>query len=355
MKQKFFLLLVLATLLGPTVASAQLQWRISIKVFTGPGGALPQMPSWNLGGATLFQELSNGVNQANNVLTNSGRGYHWQLTEIITVPGTMTPLPASGDSWFDLAVGPGTQDDLDAKAKRNPAGFQFRNNAINFYYVNGTSGPNGGYCAFPHESQHAIAIAPNSYADVLIHEAGHFFALVHTMNGQYFQNADGTPCVSGAPCACARALGGDDGIADTPRDNQCWNQDNIAQAAFGQNYAALSLRQQAVVNNSWLNVMSYHNPGRLLSDDQLDLMTDISNAERFNVATGRTHFVSRSGRASNQQGTSAFPFVTVLNGINAADNGDIVLIRSGNYNEPRTYTKPVTLRTTRGITNIGIP
>ena len=33
--------------------------------------------------------------------------------------------------------------------------------------------------------------------------------------------------------------------------------------------------------------------------------------------------------------------------------GDIVLLRAGNYNEPMTITKPLTLRASRGDVTIG--
>ena len=348
-------LFLIATLLTPTLALAQLQWRISIKVFTNTNGALPQLPTWALGGATLFQELSNGVNYANNVLTNSGRGYSWQLTEIVTVSGTTAPLPAATNSWFNLPVNATTQDDLDSKAKGNPGGFQFRNNAINFYYVNTRASGFGGYCAFPTENQHVIAVAPDSFADVLIHEAGHFFGLQHTHNTQSFQNNGGSICTNSSPCTCAIALGGDDGIADTPLDNQCWaSRDNIAQATYGQNYASLNGGQQFFVDNSWLNIMSYHSPGVRFTDDQLDVMTDTSNAARFNVATGRTWFVSTGGNDGNA-GTSTSRYRTVLKGATVAAPGDIVLLQGGNYNEPQTFNQSITLHATRGEATIGRP
>jgi hypothetical protein len=65
--------------------------------------------------------------------------------------------------------------------------------------------------------------------------------------------------------------------------------------------------------------------------------------------------VDRTTGDFGQIGTSAFPFRTVADGIAAAIDGDIVLIRPGNYDEPRTYTKPVTLRATRGTVTIGGP
>jgi hypothetical protein len=348
-------LLLLALLLAPALTYGQLQWRISIKIFTDNNGALPRLPNWGLGGATLYQELSNGVNYANTALSSSGRGYSWRLTEIVTVPGNTTPLPASTNSWFKLAVSAITQDDLDGKAKGNPGGFQYRTDAINFYYVDGNLGPNGGYCAMPNENQHVILVAPNSFADVLIHEAGHFFTLQHTHNTQTFENGDGSACTATPPCSCARSLPGDDGIGDTPEDNQCFTRDQVASNTFDNRpYDLLNSAEKVFVNNTWLNIMSYHSPGVLFTSDQLDFMTDASNTARFNVATGRTRFVDRTNPGAGA-GDRANPYRTVVQGYDAADPGDIVLIRPGNYNEPRSYFKSVTFRATRGAVNIGLP
>src|SRR5262249_47412732 len=167
-------ILALLALLLPSVASAQLEWRISIKLFTGSGGALPPNPNWGVG-PSIYQSITNDVVWVNGILDGTGRGYRWRLPEIVTGPGTTAPLPATTNSWFNLPVGAGTQDDLDSKVKSNAAGFAFRNNAINFYYVNAVNGPNGGYCSFPTEGQDTILVAPNSFQDVLLHESGHFF------------------------------------------------------------------------------------------------------------------------------------------------------------------------------------
>jgi hypothetical protein len=297
------------------------------------------------------------VNYANTVLASTGRGYSWQLIEIVTVPGSTAPSPAdtnAANSWFNLPVNAANQDDLDTKAKSNPGGFQYRNNAVNFYYVNRTNSGNGGYCAFPSENQNAILFAPDSFADVLIHESGHFFSLNHTHDSQGYKNSDGSVCTNTQPCTCAQALGGDDGVADTPLDNVCWTRDNIAQAAYGTNYTNLNSSQQFFVDNSFLNVMSYHSPGVRFTDDQMDFVTDASNTTRLNVATGQTWFVDRT-HGGPQDGSRLDPYVTVAQGVAQADDRDIVLIRPGNYNEPGTYIKPVTFHATRGSVTIGAP
>jgi hypothetical protein len=339
-------------LLSPALLHAQLEWRVSVKVFTGSGGTLPQAPFWS-GGAGLYQAISNNVNNINVLLDSIGRGYRWRLTEIVQVAGSTAPLPASTNSWFNLAVNGGTQDDLDAKAKANPGAFAFRSDAINFYYSNNSSSQNGGYCAFASENQHVIAVAPNSFSDVFIHESGHFFNLAHTFDTQGFQNSDGSVCTLN--CACARLIGGDDGIADTPLDHTCWNQNQIAQNTYGTSYALLNSAQQYFVDNTWSNIMSYHSPGNRFTSDQLDRMTDTSNGPRINVTNGRTQFVDRNGSIFFQFGTSALPYVTVANGVNNAADGDIVLLRPGTYNEPGTYSRRMTFRATRGNARIGPP
>jgi hypothetical protein len=345
-------LVLLLSLLAGAPAWAQLEWRVSVKVFTGAGGALPQAPGWS-GGAALYQSITNAVNAANAILNATGRGYAWRLTEIVQVPGNTTPLPASTNSWFNLAVNAATQDDLDTKAKNNPNAFAYRGNAINFYYSNNSSSQNGGYCAFPSENQHVITVAPNSFADVFIHESGHFFSLAHTFDTQAFQNSNGSNCTNG--CACARLLGGDDGVPDTPLDHTCWNQNQIAQNTYGLPYASLNGAQQYFVDNTWSNIMSYHSPGNRFTSDQLDRITDTSNAARLNVTNGRTRFVDRNGSIFFALGSSTFPYVTVQQGVNNANNGDIVLMRPGTYAEPGTYTKPVTFRATRGSATLGVP
>jgi hypothetical protein len=110
--------------------------------------------------------------------------------------------------------------------------------------------------------------------------------------------------------------------------------------------------------------MSYHDPNNRnrLTPDQLDRMTDTSNGGRNNVATGYTRFVDHTcttfpGFANGSSSCSLFggPYHTVGDGINHANPGDIVMLRPGNYNEPMTISKPLTLRATRGNATIGAP
>ena len=93
----------------------------------------------------------------------------------------------------------------------------------------------------------------------------------------------------------------------------------------------------------------------LLSSDQLDRMTDASNGPRSNAADGFTHYVNASAPAGGDGTSSTSQFQTTAEGLAAAGDGDIVLLRVGNYDEPMIIDQHVTLRATRGNVRIGEP
>lgn len=74
---------------------------------------------------------------------------------------------------------------------------------------------------------------------------------------------------------------------------------------------------------------------------------------RFKVATGRTRFVAGYGDDVAGDGSSR-RYRTVAKGVAEAALGDVVLVMGGNYIEPQTITKAVTLRATRGVVSIAL-
>lgn len=337
-------LAALAFLLSVATSHAQLEWRISVKFILGPSG---QMPAGGGGfGASSFaltnnQTVIDNINYANQLLDRNCRGYRFRLTEVQTVSGW--------SGFFNISARDGgNKTMLEAVATSNAttrAQFFWRNDAINVY-INNTS---SGYCSFP-GGGNVIFAGATAYDTLLIHESGHFFSLPHTHDTEQFRNGNGTACSSG--CACAQRLGGNDGFSDTPLDNECWSRAEIASGNPG--------TPDALIDNTWLNIMSYHLPQDRFTTLQLDAMADTSNGARNNVATGHTRFVDRNCSPLIPNGASvcgAFtgPHPTVTGGVNAAANGDIVLIRTGTYIEPGTISKPVTLRSTRGWATIGNP
>lgn len=82
-------------------------------------------------------------------------------------------------------------------------------------------------------------------------------------------------------------------------------------------------------------------------------MTDASNGKRREVASGRTVFVDANAPGiapdgSSKGGFGGGPYKNLGSGIDAAETGDIVLIRPGTYTDATRLTKAVTFRATRG-------
>jgi hypothetical protein len=281
------------------------------------------------------------------------RGYSFQRV------GPITQVGGQGDStgpsrWYNTnffaADGVTQRTQMEAAAHAD-ARYAWNNNAINVYIVNGFG---GGLCSFP-TADNIVLIGRGQSAGAAstqLHEIGHYFSLCHTQ---------------GCPCGCCTAgqtgtcntVPGDDGIADTLPDLACWSQDQIAQNSFGgRTYAQLNPGEQSQVDNVFQNLMSYHgttcaNGGSQtrLTELQLDGWAD-ANPNRLNATSGRrTRFV-RVG--ANGSGSSTNPFGRVQNAVNAANNGDILLLRPGAYNEVLTINKAVTLRAPRtGAVAIG--
>ena len=122
-------------------------------------------------------------------------------------------------------------------------------------------------------------------------------------------------------------------------------------ANFSSNYAALSAIQQNIVDDTWLNLMSYHEEDRLLPV-QMDYWTDTANRTRRAVCTGYTWFLATNGADGIifPDGLSPGQAFQSLGWGLARVTGpaDVVLLRSGNYLAPQTIFTPCTLRATRG-------
>jgi hypothetical protein len=319
--------------LTASAALGQLQWRISVKFILDANGNMPAG-----GNMTTLAAVTNEIATANQILDGTGRGYRFQLIEILALINV--------SQWFNVDVF-ANKTALESAAESNPTTYAWRTTAINVY-INGNP-TNSAVCSFPSTGDDVIFVGQNSLLPVLIHEVGHFHNLYHTQ-GQFCAG-----CTGAGACTSP----GDDLIADTLPDVACWTQNQIAMNAFGAAYTNLNSAQQRQVDDVFFNVMSYHPTLNRFTSDQLDRLTDASNGTRINVATGRTWFVDRNNTCIFPNGDSGCvlggggPFKTVAAGISAASTGDIVLLRPGKYNEPMTITKPVTLRATRGRATIG--
>lgn len=352
MKMKMLLLVALCS---GFATQAQIVIRLSAKAVLNPATGLRQP-------GVTESAFSNTVAGMNAQLASFGRGCQFQWNGTLINVGGLNQYATGPSQYYDVDfhATPSLRLQMDGDAQSNAAAYAWSASSVNVY-VTRYGGANWNVCSFPASGSIVIVNGAGGYSNsnTVQHEVGHYFNLSHTMNGEQFLDADASSCAA-ADCTCALLIGGgNDGVADTILDHECWlNQNDIAQGNYGLNYASLSAAPQAAVDRIWNNLMSYH--GRqhsttLYTSDQLDRWTDAANSSRFAAVTGTTRFVDKNSNGV-QAGTSAFPWKTVANGVAVASAGnDIVLLRPGHYNEPQTISKAVTLRATRGDAVIGLP
>ncbi|UCC31341.1 MAG: hypothetical protein JSU86_03510 [Phycisphaerales bacterium] len=246
--------------------------------------------------------------------------------------------------------------------------FEYDSNAINFYLFPAKA---GGRCAcnpwVGPDPEAVITLGHGKNRTVPMHELGHFMGLCHT------QGCEDVECHIEPP--------GEDHMADTLPDRDCWDRDEIADHSFDVGYDQATSSQQEQVDDVWFNIMSYHwkEPPRLTSD-QLDRMMDVSGTTWFPITERCTFFVdgtpdvppiltghincSRDGPRptldgnrfpdTRLDGSSANPLSAVASALNEAGDGDIVMIRGGYYHEQLTIDQPVFLRASKGDAVIGM-
>lgn len=314
----------------------------------------------------------------NRWLANTYRGYRVRMVDM-NADQTFKRIGALNDQfgpsgWYNIDLKPEpppASADLPNKnfeivAKANKEMYGWNDNAINLYFNNkGWSRANfpssgralviSGYGIFDYvdTANPAETVAPSyKVAGNLLHEFGHFFELYHTHDEDGMSD---TAPDQGSP-------------TDAAARDETYTRNQIAQFAYGNNYAFISPANQVRVDNSANNAMAYHQlfyddfasskvvpdaerfgPTRFLfTEQQMDRWGDYANDERRSVASGRTWFVDRNDAGPSHDGSLADPYNTLLGGIVAANaNGnDIILMRPGNYTSS-SITKPVTLRATR--------
>lgn len=283
------------------------------------------------------------------------RGYRFQRVDPVIDIGGQGDL--TGPSrWYDTDFfeDGDAKDIMEREALNSPALYSWNANAINLYITN-LNNRCGGVCALPSNNDNLIIIAGCSDRDALtqLHEIGHYFNLFHT------QGDICGCCESGESGEC-HTEPGDDFVDDTLPDLACWDRDGIANWTYQTDYANLNSAQQELVNDVFLNVMSYHGSAcgqnavtTRMTEGQLDRWTDTANDERRGVANGRTWFVG-TPTSGFGNGTSANPFLVVSSALSVANpqGGDIILLRPGAHrttllSNRLVLDKPLTLRATR--------
>lgn len=359
--KRFYLFLACATLLNTTPAAAQLIWiDCSFKAVLNPTNGLPYYPFTEA-------DIDATLDQANQYLAGYQRGYRMRRVGLIYYIGGPAQEGTNGPSkWYYMdppAAYPGFEDAqhaMDFEATNNPTIYHWNFQAINYYILGSTESPTnangqaiglawGAGCDPPEQ---IITFRTVHMPMVILHETGHWFDLMHP-HGRC-ASGPGVPC--GDPSVCSTNINGywlgDDGFPDTlptQAGDLCFtNQELIALANFAIPYTNCSPVQSNLVDDVYLNLMSYGTGqvGDRLTPQQLDGWTDIANGPRAFAMSGLTRYVSPGGHDFNSGLTNTEPKRTVLNAVNSSSpsGSDIVLLRPGQYNEQFTITRPVTLR-----------
>ncbi len=364
---KFPGICVLLLVVPPVFADNVIHIRVSYKIVLHAGDGA--RPTRNGGGPVRDQDIDDAIEFANELLASYWRGYQFYRVDPITEVGG-GPFTGGPSQFFDTdffaAGGSAAKRFMESEAEANPVEYAWNDSAINIYITNGIS---GGICSFYSGwlgypdcvrftgIDEKIAIIGGASANngrLTLHEMGHFFDLCHTQ---------------GCPCGCCEAgvtgnchtIPRSDCIGDTVEDLACWGQDEIAQHNFGGfTYAQLTPGEQNQVDDSFLNVMSYHGSGCgqsvdnfRMTEQQLDRWGGTALEYRSQVTDGDMYLVDWKALSAGS-GTEISPFLTVTNGVNAANpfGGDILVIKSGWYPETVQIDTPLTLRATRVSTAI---
>lgn len=306
--RKPILFVAFALLLWPVSGSAQVFWRLSIKVFTDSNG---QRPS----GCT-DQEIRDNVSYNNLLLTSYARGCLFSVSEIVQ-------LPSSLSSWYNRAArNSENRDELLTAAEDNAALYRYRDHSINVYINNSSSGiccgSGNGLVFMGNDAIGATSVT-------LIHEIGHYLGLPHTQG----VGCNGC-CTPDENLSCCD-VPGDDEVSDTIPDLACWTINQVSMNRFGKQYLNLLSNEKTQVDDVWNNIMSYHSGRVRMTPGQLDKLSTFSNNDRANVMSSLFRFVSSSGDDGNDGLSADGAFRTVSGAIAGSTANDVLLIRAGTY------------------------
>jgi len=299
---------------------AQLAWslelpvRVSVNFILNSSGNRPATGSIN-----TDAEVNAQVERANEILKENSTEYKFHLLGINEVSGQ--------SAYYGLDSTSANRDAIRSAAQANPSTWHWRTDAINMY-INGGTG--SAISDFPPDNN-IVLFNQNIWDMTMMHEVGHSVYLYHTHQGP------------------------SDYCADTLPDNEYWNRDEIASNSYGVVYAGCTPAQQALVDNTWENLMSYHDGDNrhIITPQQGDRVSDLTYDDLW-MLTDTPVYIKSAEWPTGANGSWDNPYATIQAAINAGqdNNRTLVLMSSGLHLSPYSVLTNNTKLITRRGTSI---
>jgi len=321
----------LLCLLAVLVLSAQRAWSLELPVRVSVNfilNASDNRPA--TGDLNTDAEVNDQVERANEILAENSTEYKFQLLGINEVFGEeeFYNLPSGGNNGAN-------RDAIRDAALADPTTWHWRTDAINMY-INGSDVGYSAISDFPPDNN-IVLFNQYAYDPLMLHETGHSVNLYHTHSS---------------------TLANGDGCTDTLYDDDDWtSRDQVSQYSYGLDYDDCSAAQQALVDNTWENLMSYHDVDNthIITPQQNDRMSDQTYIDRNWLLTDTPVYIKDGASSSGANGSWDNPYPTIQTAINAGqvNNRTLVLMTSGSHDDPSTVLDTNTdLITRRGSSTI---
>ncbi|MEM9547531.1 MAG: Kazal-type serine protease inhibitor domain-containing protein [Bacteroidota bacterium] len=212
------------------------------------------------------QFIQSAVEWMNNVMEANDTKFRFCHT-LDFIGGINDPI---SNKYFADTINSTTRNQIEEDALLNITfgnPYLWSETSINFYILSGSPTANnfGGYCSFPDNHSAIIMGRSNKGFSTHLHEIGHFFNLIHTM---------GNGCGSCSNCS----VPGDDEVDDTHPDLPCWDNNDIALfSQYMTSYSNLSPAEQLDIDQTYQNIMSYHNNREYLTPGQMERWCEAIN------------------------------------------------------------------------------
>lgn len=309
---------LLAMFWGCSVSAQEVPVRLSFKFILNASNNRPATGNLN-----TDAEVDAQVARGNAIFSHFISELRLQNLEIVDVSGV--------SQWYNTGASETERNNLRAAAQAAPATYHWRTDAINVYIT----GAGGSAISDFTPNNNIILVCQGAWDTTVAHECGHILNLLHTHETCCYANYDGCD--------------------DTLPDDSSWtSHDQMAVNSYGVVYSSLNAAQQANVDMTWGNLMSYHDPNNrsMLSPCQMDRQSTEAYSDRTWILSRTPVYVDALyGGAHN--GSFTQPYQTVQQAINAGVlNGKVMVLEAGTHAHPASTVNSATDVITRKGTSI---